>query len=112
MVAHPRIGPLALDRLGPSDLPEVFGWLDRDPVLNVYLMALVLRDALAAPRDEYWAVRREGGIVALLHIGSQSGAVLRSARTRRRCGCSPTMRGRGCPSSPVASRSSARGRPS
>ncbi|MEK7823662.1 MAG: GNAT family N-acetyltransferase [Candidatus Eisenbacteria bacterium] len=76
MVPHPRIGPLALDRLGPTDLPEVFGWLDRDPVLNVYLMALVLRDALAAPRDEYWAVRREGGIAALLHIGSQSGAVL------------------------------------
>lgn len=76
MVPHPRIGPLALDRLDPTDLPEVFGWLDRDPVLNVYLMALVLRDALAAPRDEYWAVRREGGIAALLHIGSQSGAVL------------------------------------
>jgi hypothetical protein len=76
MVPHPRIGPLALDRLGPTDLPEVFGWLDRDPVLNVYLMALVLRDALAAPRDEYWAVRREGEIAALLHIGGQSGAVL------------------------------------
>jgi hypothetical protein len=76
MVPHPRIGPLALDRLGPADLPEVFGWLDRDPVLNVYLMALVLRDALAAPRDEYWAVRRDGEIAALLHIGSQSGAVL------------------------------------
>jgi ribosomal protein S18 acetylase RimI-like enzyme len=76
MVPHPRSGPLALDRLDPTDLPEVFGWLDQDPVLNVYLMALVLRDALAAPRDEYWAVRREGGIAALLHIGSQSGAVL------------------------------------
>jgi hypothetical protein len=76
MVPHPRIGPLALDRLGPGDLPDLFGWLDRDPVLNVYLMALVLRDALAAPRDEYWAVRRDGAIAALLHIGSQSGAVL------------------------------------
>lgn len=76
MVPHPSIGPLALDRLGPADLPELFGWLDHDPVLNVYLMALVLRDALAAPRDEYWAVRREGEIAALLHIGSQSGAVL------------------------------------
>jgi len=76
MVPHPRIGPLSLDRLGPADLPEVFGWLDRDPVLNVYLMALVLRDALAAPRDEYWAVRREDGIAAFLHIGGQSGAVL------------------------------------
>lgn len=76
MVPHPRIGPLALDRLGPPDLPDVFAWLDRDPVLNVYLMALLLRDALAAPRDEYWAVRREGEIAALLHIGGQSGAVL------------------------------------
>ena len=76
MVPHPRIGPLTLDRLGPIDLAEVFGWLDQDPVLNVYLMALLLRDALAAPRDEYWAVRREGGIAALLHIGGQSGAVL------------------------------------
>jgi uncharacterized protein len=76
MVPHPRIGPLTLDRLGPIDLAEVFGWLDRDPVVNVYLMALLLRDALAAPRDEYWAVRREGGIAALLHIGGQSGAVL------------------------------------
>ena len=76
MVPSPRIGPLAVDRLGPTDLPEVFGWLDRDPVLNVYLAALVLRDALAAPRDEYWAVRREAGIAALLHIGGQSGALL------------------------------------
>ena len=76
MAAHPRIGRLALERLGPNDLPEVFGWLDRDPVLNVYLMALVLRDALGAPRDEYWAVRREDGIAAMLHIGGQSGALL------------------------------------
>jgi ribosomal protein S18 acetylase RimI-like enzyme len=76
MVPHPRIGPLAVERLGPADLPEVFGWLDRDPVLNVYLAALVLRDALAAPRDEYWAVRRDGGIAALLHIGGHSGALL------------------------------------
>jgi uncharacterized protein len=76
MVPHPRIGPLTVERLGPADLPEVFGWLDRDPVLNVYLAALTLRDALAAPRDEYWAVRREAGMAALLHIGGHSGAVL------------------------------------
>jgi len=76
MVPHPRVGPLSVDRLGPPDLPEVFGWLDRDPVLNVYLAALVLRDALAAPRDEYWAVRRESGIAAMLHIGGHSGALL------------------------------------
>ena len=72
----PHLGRLTLDRLGPRDLPEVFAWLDRDPVLNVYLMALLLRDALAAPRDENWAVRGEGGIVAMLHIGHPSGAVL------------------------------------
>ena len=76
MVPHPRVGPLTLDRLGPGDLPELFGWLDRDPVLNVYLQALVLRDALAAPRDEYWGVRRDGQLAALLHVGAQSGALL------------------------------------
>jgi uncharacterized protein len=76
MAPHPRIGPLTADRLGPADLTDVFAYLDRDPVLNVYLMALVLRDALAAPRDEYWGVRRDGVLEALLHIGSQSGAVL------------------------------------
>jgi hypothetical protein len=76
MVPHPRIGPLVVERLGPADLPEVFGWLDRDPVLNVYLSALALRDALAAPRDEYWGVRREAGLAALLHLGGHSGAVL------------------------------------
>ena len=76
MVPHPRIGPLLLERLGPTDVPEVFGWLDRDPVLNVYLQALVLRDALAASRDEYWGVRRDGELAALLHLGGHSGAVL------------------------------------
>lgn len=76
MVPHPRIGPLVVDRLGPVDLPEVFGFLDQDPVLNVYLVALVLRDALAAPRDEYWGVRRDGALAALLHIGGGSGALL------------------------------------
>jgi len=76
MVPQPRIRPPDVDRLGPADLPELFGWLDRDPVLNVYLQALVLRDALAAPRDEYWGVRRDGSLVALLHIGGHSGAVL------------------------------------
>jgi hypothetical protein len=69
-------GPRAVERLGPEDLVEVFGYLDRDPVLNVYLMALTLRDGLAHPRDEVWGVRREGEMVALLHIGLQSGAIL------------------------------------
>src|SRR5207249_2268012 len=48
----------------------------RDPVLNVYLMALTLRDALSRPQDEFWAARREGEITGLLHVGAQSGAVL------------------------------------
>jgi len=71
-----RAGTVAVDRLGPADLVETFGFLDRDPVLNVYLLALVLRDALSQPRDEYWAARREGEMVALLHLGGQSGAML------------------------------------
>ena len=69
-------GTVAVDRIGPADLVETFGFLDRDPVLNVYLLALVLRDALSQPRDEYWAARRDGEMVALLHLGGQSGAML------------------------------------
>jgi GNAT superfamily N-acetyltransferase len=69
-------GEIAVERLGPENLVETFGFLDHDPVLNVYLLALTLRDALAKPRDEFWAARREGEIVALLHLGGQSGAVL------------------------------------
>ena len=49
---------------------------DRDPVANVYLVALLLRDALGRPRDEYWAARRRGEMLGLLHLGGQSGAVL------------------------------------
>jgi ribosomal protein S18 acetylase RimI-like enzyme len=69
-------GALPVERLGPTDLPEVFGFLDRDPVLNVYLLALALRDGLAHPRDEFWGVRRDGGLEALAYLGGQSGAVL------------------------------------
>jgi ribosomal protein S18 acetylase RimI-like enzyme len=67
---------LSLDRLGPEHLTETFGFLDRDPALNVYLIALTLRDGLAQPRDEMWAARREGEIVGVLHLGGQTGAVL------------------------------------
>ena len=76
MTLHHGTDALSVDRLGPSDLVETFAFLDRDPVLNVYLVALVLRDALGHGRDEFWAARREGEIVALLHLGGQSGAVL------------------------------------
>jgi ribosomal protein S18 acetylase RimI-like enzyme len=69
-------GEVAVERLGPENLVETFGFLDRDPILNVYLIALALRDTLARARDEFWAARRDGEIVGLLHLGGQSGAVL------------------------------------
>ena len=76
MSLHERTGELSIDRLGPQDLVEVFGFLDRDPVLNVYLLALTLRDGLANSRDEFWGVRRDDALVAMLHLGSLSGAAL------------------------------------
>jgi uncharacterized protein len=76
MVSAFRAGAISVDRLSPSDLVETFGFLDRDPVANVYPIALLLRDALGRPRDEYWGARRHGEMVALLHLGGQSGAVL------------------------------------
>jgi len=76
MSLHSDASPLSIERLGPPDLIETFAFLDRDPIVNVYLVALTVRDALAQPRDEFWAVRREGEIAALLHLGGQSGAVL------------------------------------
>ena len=76
MTLEQHAGTASIDRLGPADLVETFGFLDRDPVLNVYLLALMLRDTLARPHDEFWAARREGEIVGLLYIGGQSGAVL------------------------------------
>jgi hypothetical protein len=76
MTIDHRAGALTVDRLGPANLVETFGYLDRDAVLNVYLMALTLRDALGRPQDEFWAARRDGEMVGLLHLGSQSGAVL------------------------------------
>jgi ribosomal protein S18 acetylase RimI-like enzyme len=65
-----------LERLEPPDVAEVLTYLDGDPVANVYLVALVLRDAFARPRDECWAARRAGRISALLYLGGNSGAVL------------------------------------
>lgn len=76
MALHRSTGGTTVDRLGPTDLIETFAFLDQEPVLNVYLIALTLRDGLSRPRDEYWAVRVDGEIVALLHLGAQSGAVL------------------------------------
>jgi len=65
-----------VQRLGQDDLVETFGFLDRDPVLNVYLIALVLRDALARSHDTYLGVRRDGVLTGILFMGGRSGAVL------------------------------------
>ena len=71
-------GPVrvTLDRLTPADLVEAFAFLDHDPVLNVYMLALLLRDSFGRAQDEYWAARREGRLAALLYLGVPSGAVL------------------------------------
>src|SRR5215831_10510921 len=76
MALHPGIGTPVVDRLGPRDVPEVLSFLEDDPVLNVYLIALVLRDALARPHDLWWGARRDGRLTALLYLGAHSGAVL------------------------------------
>ena len=76
MALHPGIGIPVLDRLGPRDVPEVLLFLEDEPVLNVYLIALVLRDALARPNDAWWGARRDGRLSALLFVGGHSGAVL------------------------------------
>jgi len=60
----------------PADLLEIFSWLDRDPVVNVYLVALLLRDRLAAAGDEFWLARRGDEIAGLVYLGGASGAVL------------------------------------
>ena len=72
---HPAYAP-SLERLGPLDVHEAVTFLDVDPVLNVYLHALVLRDALARVKDEWWVARRAGRVTALLYLGGWSGAVL------------------------------------
>jgi len=76
MALHPGIGTLVLDRLGPRDVPEVLSFLEDEPVLNVYLVAMVLRDALARPNDAWWGAGRDGRLSALLFVGGHSGAVL------------------------------------
>lgn len=63
-------------RLGPPDLVEAFGLLDRDPALNVYLLALLLRDALGRAHDTYLGARRDGVLAGLAFLGGRSGAVL------------------------------------
>ncbi|MFN8589090.1 MAG: GNAT family N-acetyltransferase [Candidatus Eisenbacteria bacterium] len=78
MTTRDHMPAVSIERLGPTDVPDVLTFLDTDPVVNVYVMALVLRDALARPKDEYWAARRGGRMTALLYLGGHSGAVLPS----------------------------------
>ena len=47
MALHHDTRILTVEQLGPDDLVETFAFLDRDPVVNVYLIALTLRDGLA-----------------------------------------------------------------
>lgn len=76
MTTSPEAETLSVQRMGPPDLIELFGYLDRDPALNVYLLALTLRDALARPQEEVWAARRGEELAAVVHLGGPSGAVL------------------------------------
>jgi hypothetical protein len=76
MTLYDETRTFTIERLGPPDVPEALSFLDGDPVANVYLVALVLRDALARPRDECWAARRGGRLSAILYLGGHSGAVL------------------------------------
>ena len=76
MPHHADSTSVIVERAGYPEMLEVFGWLDRDPVANVYLAALVLRDGLGAPRDEYWVARRAGTLAGLVCLGGSSGAIL------------------------------------
>jgi hypothetical protein len=76
MPDHPGVAVVSTEQAGFPDLLEVFGWLDRDPVVNAYLVALVLRDGLGAPRDEYWIARRGGAFAGLVCLGGAAGAIL------------------------------------
>lgn len=72
----PDVGALETRRLMSGDLVEAFAFLDGDPVLNVYLLAVLMRDSLGPSRNEFWAVRRGGRIAALAMLGTGSGSVL------------------------------------
>ena len=76
MPHHADSTAVTVERAGYPEMLEVFGWLDRDPVVNAYLVALVLRDGLAAPRDEYWVARCRGALAGLVCLGGSSGAIL------------------------------------
>jgi hypothetical protein len=76
MSAYSDSAGIVVERAGYPEMLEVFGWLDRDAIVNAYLVALVLRDGLSARHDEYWVTRRAGEMTGLVHLGARSGAVL------------------------------------
>ena len=76
MPSRPDPAMIRTERATPQQLIEVFGWLDRDPVVNAYLVALLLRDRLAAARDEYWLAHRGDTLAGLLYLGASAGAIL------------------------------------
>ncbi len=76
MSVRPEVHAVITEKAGYHDLIEVVGWLDREPVVNVYLLALVLRDGLSASQDEYWVARRGGSLAGLVCLGGAAGAVL------------------------------------
>lgn len=75
MAVMPQADSARVERLGPHSMIEVTRFLDRDPVLNVFLQAVVLRDALAHPRDEFWGLRRGDELTALVFLGVDSGLI-------------------------------------
>ncbi len=64
-----------LEQLGPSALIEACAFLERHADLHVFLHALLLRDALAHPRDEFWGAWRDDELEGLLYLGMDSGLV-------------------------------------
>jgi uncharacterized protein len=73
---HPGAESIVIERLNPADLADAFAVLEDDPVLNVYPIAVMLRDALTPSRDEFWAARRNGAIQAMMMVGTGSGSLL------------------------------------
>jgi ribosomal protein S18 acetylase RimI-like enzyme len=78
----PELGALETRRLTGGDLVETFAFLDGEPVLNVYLLAVLMRDSLGPTRNEFWAVRRGGRMAALAMIGTASGSLLPAGTDR------------------------------
>ena len=76
MPPRPAGNAVRTARVTSGELLELFAWLDRDPVVNVYLVALLLRDRLGAAPGECWLARRAGALAGLVHLCVATGAVL------------------------------------